>query len=85
MPEENGRNTRFKKGNPGGPGRPPGSYKDLLTAGRDIHGQACIDKLFALARKGSITALKLVLERTEGLPVQSVEHSGTITVTVTHV
>jgi hypothetical protein len=83
--EENGRKTRFQKGNPGGPGRPRGSYVDKLKHIRDDDGDAILAAVVKAAKKGNITAARLIIERTEGLPVQPIEHGGSIQITVKHV
>jgi hypothetical protein len=55
-------NGRFAKGNPGGPGRPRHAVTDAVEAAQEL-----IEVAIKEARKGNMTALKLVLDR--GWPV----------------
>jgi hypothetical protein len=54
----------------------------MFKEARATHGQEIVDAIVKAARKGSPTAQRLVLERTEGLPVQPVEHTGEIVVRI---
>jgi hypothetical protein len=64
----------FQKGNPGGPGRPPGSVS-LLTILKDELAKGAVAQELVLdtirqAKEGSPAALKLVWDRIEG-PVRT--------------
>jgi hypothetical protein len=91
MVEVNVQKTRvvgrpFKKNNPGGPGRPRGSFKAMLKGiPNSAEGERVVRDLLKACHKGSVTAIRLLIERCEGLPVQPVSHEGEITIKVVHV
>jgi hypothetical protein len=71
--------TRFKKGQSGNPkGRPKGPLmdrvlKEKLAENDGYLAEALAVRLIQLARNGSLKALELVLERTEGKAVASID------------
>lgn len=75
---------RFTEGNPGGPGRPKGKrtaeLRRELLAGTDINELREVwAKLIELAKGGDLPAIKEVLDRTLGRPVQAVDVEATET------
>jgi hypothetical protein len=75
---------RFTDGHPGGPGRPKGKrsaeLRRELLAGTDINElRAVWAKLLELAKGGDLPAIKEVLDRTLGRPVQAVDVEATET------
>ena len=65
-PAGRGKDGRFAKGNPGGPGRPRGTVRDATLALDQIGAEASGDLIKVavdLARAGNIEALKMVLNR----------------------
>lgn len=65
-PAGRGRDGRFAKGNPGGPGRPRGAVRAATVALDQIGAEASADLVkvaIDLARSGNMEALKLVLGR----------------------
>ena len=65
-PAGRGKDGRFAKGNPGGPGRPRGAVRGATLALDQIGAEASGDLIKVavdLARAGNIEALKLVLNR----------------------
>ena len=82
QPFENGRdsNGRFTVGNPGGPGNPRSQLaRQLRTRLEDALHKACsadrllaaIDACLKLAEAGDVHALKLLIERIAGPPINS--------------
>ena len=81
------KDTRFKKGNPGGPGRPKKEFciPDILrTKGKDINpvtGNTYYDDMcemaWALAAKGDKAARDWVSDRTEGRALERGEQHVT--------
>jgi len=80
---------KFQPGNPGGPGRPVGSFsfKTLLEkelekvpAGeKRSYAELLVSSLVKKAvREGDVPACKEVFNRMEGLPRQPVDHSGEV-------
>lgn len=77
----------FKKGNPGGPGRPKGSVetpaKKLAKAIARELAEPAIQRLRQWMEsdnpKASVAACIAILNRAEGLPKQEIEHSGQTT------
>lgn len=69
-PGKRGTNGRFKKGNPGGPGRPKGRSFELQRAAQEAvtaeHIQGIVRKATMLALQGDLAAARLVLDRTCG-------------------
>ncbi len=73
---ERGPAGRFAPGNRGGPGNPHGATvaklrAAMLGAVSEADVQAIVGKLVALAREGSVPAIREVLDRTLGRPVES--------------
>lgn len=83
----NGEETQFKKGNPGGPGRPPKEHclTDLLKEALDqeyndtgkTKKQMVIDKMYELAISGDPIILKYFFDRIDGKPLQTIEANVT--------
>ena len=70
-----GTNGRFAPGNPGGPGNPfvkrAAELRSVLHAAvTDDDLTAVMSKLVSLAKDGDIAAIKLLLDRTIGKPVE---------------
>lgn len=86
MPEGTAKKPRgrpFPPGNNANPkGRPRGSYLQQFKDRRE--NADLVDWLFKAAQEGSVVAMRLILERTEGLPVQQVDVTGGISVKVTY-
>lgn len=84
MPSEEG---QFKKGHPGGPGRPPKEHclTDLLKEALDqphnqtgtTKKQMLIDKMYELAEQGDVNILKYLFDRIDGKPLQTIEANVT--------
>lgn len=72
--------ARFKKGNPGGPGRPPGSKnKNPKKADLEELWSGSIATLRSAVAGGDVKAAQFVIERF--VPsLKSVEHSGSTSV-----
>lgn len=73
----------FKKGNPGGPGRPKKSTEDKylrrLSASVNMRDwESIIDRAIYDAKKGDTAARKWLADYLVGLPVQRMEYSGSI-------
>jgi hypothetical protein len=64
--------TRFKPGNPGGPGRKPGTkmlstlLREALAEADEDDAKAIVRALIREARTGSIAHIKEVFDRTDG-------------------
>jgi len=82
-----GKDTRFKKGNPGGPGRPKKEFcipEILREKGKDVNpvtGNTYYDdmcaKAWIMAAKGDKAARDWVSDRTEGKALERVEQNIT--------
>lgn len=85
--------ARFKKGNPGGPGRPrkdaqlktvlawtidEAKFKDDKTGVSYTGREAVARKLLSLALGGDIQAIRIVLDRIDGPVKQELIHSGAL-------
>jgi hypothetical protein len=68
----------FKEGNPGGPGRPPGSLEEFRRAMRE-DVPAAQENVRKNLKKGNLRAAELVYEHAWGKPTQPVEIGGTVT------
>ena len=67
---------QFKKGNPGGPGRPPepeGSLTSILKARLDKRETA--DKIIELMRTGNMKAIEVILDRLDGKVTQNINQN----------
>jgi len=80
------RGRAFPKGQSGNPGGRP-KRKPITDAilrelrvkgpnGKDSHLQLAVWKLVQLAIAGDVVAMKAVMDRVEGTPVQALEHTG---------
>jgi len=78
------KDTQFKSGNPGGPGRPPKEHsltdllKETLNLPYDESGktkkQQIIDTMFDIAvNKGDVQMMKYLIDRVDGKPLQQIE------------
>jgi hypothetical protein len=69
---------QFKKGKPGGPGRPKIRHlRDMLREEiPDTEWLEMIEKTVKRAKEGDTAALKLLMEYRDGKPTQAIEHSG---------
>ena len=76
--------TQFKKGQSGNPnGRPPKGYsitdtiREMMDEKPEIK-KALGNKILQMALNGDIVAMKTIWSYLDGMPQQSVEHSGSI-------
>jgi hypothetical protein len=84
--------TQFQPGHPGGPGRPRTKpITDRLREALEVVGDdgrsmadAVIDRWFQMIADGEVSALREMLDRTEGMLAQALkhEHDGGLTIRV---
>jgi len=81
--------TQFKKGNPGGPGRPKRSAEEkyLQAVVRSMpqkDWKEILEKVKTLAMRGERWAVEFYADRLMGKPAQPVnaEHSGEVTIRI---
>jgi hypothetical protein len=73
--------TQFKKGNPGGPGRPKTGVlskilNEILADADDADARAIVRALVDEAKHGSIAHIKEIFDRVEGKPTESKGDEG---------